>query len=154
MGSSLNQRLTSTIFCAGIGLLVASSAVADYAVDWFKVSSGGGSSQGGDYSLSGTVGQTGIGTISASNFAIEGGFWGLAPRSFAPQPPTLFIRISTNQVVISWVASVGQFVLEQSGTVDASEWTPVSAPSTQVGARWLITIPLSPESRFYRLRAQ
>ncbi len=42
---------------------------------WNTIDSGGGSSAGGNYSLSGTIGQFDAGTLSSSNYTLGGGFW-------------------------------------------------------------------------------
>jgi len=71
--------------CHAIGLtllffwLVAPSAQSqNYSLDWFTVAGGGGTSAGGNYSLSGTIGQAAAGsTMASSSFTVCGGFWSL-----------------------------------------------------------------------------
>ena len=48
---------------------------ASYSIPWWKVGNGGGTSQGGVYVLSGTLGQPDAGKLSAGPYALEGGFW-------------------------------------------------------------------------------
>src|ERR1017187_4895147 len=56
----------------------------EYSIDWYKVSSGGGTSTGGVYSVSGTIGQPDAsGAISGGNYSLTGGFWAL----YAVQTP-------------------------------------------------------------------
>ena len=43
--------------------------------DWWTVDSGGGASQGGTYSLSGTVGQAEPGLVYGEEYSLAGGFW-------------------------------------------------------------------------------
>jgi uncharacterized membrane protein len=50
--------------------------LAGYSLPWWTVDSGGGTSTGGSYSLSGTIGQPDAGTLSGGNYRLEGGFWG------------------------------------------------------------------------------
>ncbi len=61
-------------------LLVAASAaaarMAGYSLPWWTVDSGGGASSGGNYSLSGTIGQPDAGVLSGSKYTLYGGFWG------------------------------------------------------------------------------
>jgi hypothetical protein len=62
-------------------LLVASVASAanpgPYDLSWWTVDSSGGSSSGGDYALTGTLGQAEAGTTSSgSEYTVAGGFWG------------------------------------------------------------------------------
>ncbi len=42
---------------------------------WFTVDGGGGTSSGGDFVLSGTIGQPDAGTLSGGGFVLRGGFW-------------------------------------------------------------------------------
>ena len=42
-----------------------------YSIDWFSVDGGGGTSAGGVYSVSGTLGQPDAGTMSGGNYSIE-----------------------------------------------------------------------------------
>jgi hypothetical protein len=55
-----------------------------YSIDWHTVDGGGGTSAGGVYTVSGTVGQPDAGKLSGGSYTLEGGFWGgmsgAAPR--------------------------------------------------------------------------
>ena len=46
-----------------------------YTLDWWTVDGGGGTSQGGTYSLSGTVGQAEPGSLNGGGYSLVGGFW-------------------------------------------------------------------------------
>jgi len=48
---------------------------ATYEIPWWTVDSGGGTSQGSPYILSGTVGQPDPGNLSGGNYVLKGGFW-------------------------------------------------------------------------------
>jgi hypothetical protein len=54
---------------------VQAAAPAAYTLDWWTVDSGGGTSQGGSYSLSGTVGQAEPGLLNGGDYSLAGGFW-------------------------------------------------------------------------------
>src|SRR6266576_1138164 len=85
-----------------------------FAIDWFTVDGGGGTSTGGVFSLSGTVGQPDAGHMSGGNYAIDGGFWGIIAAIQAPGAPLLTItRTTTNTVAISWPSPSTGFVLQQ-----------------------------------------
>ena len=48
----------------------------DLSVDWYTVDGGGGTSTGGEYVLSGTVGQPDAGMVATGgDFTLAGGFW-------------------------------------------------------------------------------
>ena len=44
-------------------------------IPWYTVDGGASVSQGGDYSLSGTIGQHDAGFLSGGEFSMAGGFW-------------------------------------------------------------------------------
>ena len=48
-----------------------------YAIDWYTVDGGGGTSTGGNYTLSGTVGQPDAAAtpLSGGTYTLQGGFW-------------------------------------------------------------------------------
>ena len=53
-------------------------------LSWWTVDGGGGSLDGGGYSLSGTTGQPDAGALSGGAYTLSGGFWGALPS--APPP--------------------------------------------------------------------
>lgn len=71
--------MNSNVFRAMVGLglcLCTPAALAQFALDWHTVDGGGGTSTGGTYSLSGTIGQPDAGVMSGGTFSLVGGFWG------------------------------------------------------------------------------
>jgi len=62
------------------GVRAAGEAV--YALDWWTVDSGGGTSQGGTYSLSGTIGQSEPGTLHGGEYSLVGGFWAVLQEAW------------------------------------------------------------------------
>ena len=46
-----------------------------FALDWWTVDGGGGFSQGGDYTLQGTIGQPDASSSRGGEYGLEGGFW-------------------------------------------------------------------------------
>ena len=50
-------------------------AQGSYELSWATVDGGGGSSEGGIYALSGTIGQPDAGTLSGGLYTLTGGFW-------------------------------------------------------------------------------
>lgn len=62
-----------------LSLLVVGAALAAplaYTLDWWTADSGGGSSNGGSYTLNGTIGQPDAGLLTGGNYTLGGGFWG------------------------------------------------------------------------------
>ena len=67
-------------------LLVTAAALAaplGYNLSWWTVDGGGGTSQGGGYTLNGTIGQPDTGVLVGGDYTIAGGFW----SEVAPVPP-------------------------------------------------------------------
>src|SRR3954462_1206003 len=88
------------------------AAAQNYSIDWFTIDGGGGTSSGGQYTLSGTIGQPDAGTLSGGNYTLDGGFWG---GVFAVQQvgaPTLHISQTGPNVTVSWSPTTAGFVLQ------------------------------------------
>ena len=55
-----------------------SARAQNYSIPWYKVAGGGGTSTGGTYPVSGTIGQPDAGgAMSGGNYSLTGGFWSL-----------------------------------------------------------------------------
>ncbi len=68
-----------------LGFLIPATGLAQqYSIDWYKVAGGGGISTGGEYAVSGTIGQPDASTpMTGGNYSLTGGFWAL----YAVQTP-------------------------------------------------------------------
>jgi len=94
-----------------------------YSVGWSSVSGGGGTSTGGVFAVSGTIGQPDAGTpMSGGNYSVTGGFWSLISVVQTPGAPTLTISYSGNQAIISWPASESGWTLQTNTTLSAGSW--------------------------------
>ena len=79
--------LVGLTFGAAVVFLATSATADDSNLDWYTIDSGGAmSSTGGDFDLSGTIGQPDAGTMSGGDFALAGGFW---PAAFRDCPADL-----------------------------------------------------------------
>ena len=54
-------------------LCAASASAQNYRIEWFTIDGGGGTSSGGQYTLSGTIGQPDAGELKGGNYVLEGG---------------------------------------------------------------------------------
>ena len=75
---------------AGLLTLVTLVSAAPNALSlpWWSADGGGGASQGGSFTLHGTIGQPDAGPrMTSGDFSLQGGFWGLAAPSVYI-PPT------------------------------------------------------------------
>lgn len=92
-------------------------SLAQYAVDWWTTDSGGGTSTGGVNSVTGTMGQPDVSSMSGGNFTLQGGFWGIIATAQTPGAPLLSIfRTTTNTVAVSWPSPATGWTLQQNTT--------------------------------------
>jgi hypothetical protein len=154
----MSNKFTS-FSCATLAMLAAFSSpfasvrAQTYAIDWYKVAGGGGTSTGSVYSVSGTIGQPNAGgPMTGGNYSLTGGFWSLFAVQ-TPGAPTLFITRSGNNVVISWSANAVGFVLEHKTSLAAQTgWSAVSPAPVTIGGFQYVTNAVAPGNNFYRLR--
>jgi hypothetical protein len=127
--------------------LVASAALAQYAINWHTIDGGGGTSTGGVYSVSGTIGQPDAGgPMTNGQYSVTGGFWALPQAVQVAGAPLLTIVPATpGNATITWTPATPGFVLQESATV-ASGWT-----NSLSGATNPITVPATGLLKFYRL---
>ena len=133
-------------------LLLALTALAahaqPYAIDWHKIAAGGGTSTGGPYALSGTIGQPDASPpMTNGQFSVTGGFWVLPQAVQTPGAPTLtIVRTAPGLATISWTPDTAGFVLQETPSLSPAEWT--DSPS---GATNSIVVPATGSANFYRL---
>ena len=93
-----------------------------YSIDWYKIAAGGGTSTGGTYQVSGTIGQPDAGSaMSGGGYSITGGFWSLYAVQ-TPGAPTLTITCSGNQAIVSWPPSVTGWTLQTNVNLTTPTW--------------------------------
>ena len=68
----LSTALLLALLVVGVAL---AAVEAGYDLSWWTVDSGGGSSSGGSYSLSGTIGQPDAASSTGGGYTLAGGFW-------------------------------------------------------------------------------
>ena len=124
-----------------------------YSIDWFTIDGGGGTSTGGVYSVSGTIGQPDAGKSSGGSYVLEGGFWNVAVAIQTPGGPLLTITRSGSNVILSWPGDSAGFVLQETTLIaDPNSWQDTSTSPVVVGPNITVTVPGSPGFKFYRLR--
>lgn len=120
-----------------------------YSIEWFTVDGGGGTSTGGVYSVTGTIGQPdSSGALTNGQFSVIGGFWALPVVLQTPGAPSLAIAPGApGQAVISWSPATPGFVLQEATRLEAPDWS--NSPS---GATNPVNVPATTSPKFYRLR--
>jgi hypothetical protein len=141
-----------TLFAIVTLLVPFISPAQSYSIDWYKVSGGAGTSTGGVYAVSGTIGQHDAGgPMTGGNFSLTGGFWSLISVVQTAGLPNLMISHAGNSVIVSW-PNAGSYTLQQNSNVAApAGWTTSSyAISTSNGTN-SVTITPPTGNLFFRL---
>lgn len=124
-----------------------------YSIDWFTIDGGGGTSTGGVFSVSGTIGQPDAGALmTGGNYALQGGFWAIQAVQTPGAPLLSIARTPTNTVAVFWPSPSTGWVLQQNtNSVSSVNWSNVlTAPVDDGTTKTLIVNPPA-GNRFYRL---
>ena len=91
----MRSKLTVLLLVLAALLILAtlvSAAPNAFSLPWWSLDGGGGTSQGGDFTLHSTIGQPDAGPrMTGGDFSLQGGFWDAASPSAPinhPIPPT------------------------------------------------------------------
>jgi hypothetical protein len=94
-----------------------------YSIDWYKIAGGGGTSTGGVYSVSGTIGQHDAGgPMTGGGYSLTGGFWSLISVAQTPGAPLLTITYAGNEAIVSWPSSVTDWTLQTNKNLATGIW--------------------------------
>ena len=146
------MRIISLLVIAA-GSLTACGTQAQFALDWVTTDGGGGTSVGGAYSLSGTVGQPDAGELTGGNYTLVGGFWGVIQDTLPP----LKIQRRMGNLVLFWPASETGVVVQSATQLPSGGlgWSNFTGEPTRVGDQFelLVSPALTPPNpiRFFRL---
>ena len=80
----INPRSVMSLLavCMLLSLSALGQAGGDYVLDWSTIDGGGGTSSGGQYKLTGTIGQPDAAYSTGGNYELLGGFWPGGPLCF------------------------------------------------------------------------
>jgi len=152
--ATMKQLMNRTFFglAVAFGFTVGASAQS-YSIDWFKIAGGGGTSTGGVYSVSGTVGQPDAGKMSGGNYTMDGGFWSLVSVVQTPGAPLLAISRLGSDVRLAWPSPSTGFVLQENSVIGTTNWLDVAQLPADDGTNKSVTISSPIGNRFYRLKS-
>ncbi len=123
-------------------------------IDWSTIDGGGGTSTGGVYSVSGTIGQHDAGgPMTNGQYSLTGGFWALISVVQTPGAPLLTITHSGNSVTVSWPSLSIGWTLQQNSDLTTTSWSTSSGISDN-GTIKSITITSPTGNLFFRLHNQ
>jgi hypothetical protein len=124
-------------------------AAAQYAINWHTIDGGGGTSTGGVYAVSGTIGQPDASqqTMTGGNYSVTGGFWALYAVQTPGAPTLTILPAGPGHATVSWSPATGtNWVLQESSSLSPVNWT--NSPS---GSTNPIVVPATMPPKFYRL---
>jgi hypothetical protein len=129
-----------------------SASAQSYSIDWYKVAGGGGTSTGGVYSVSGTIGQHDAGgPMTGGNYSVVGGFWALIAVQTPGAPVLTIFLTATNTAVVQWPSPSTGFVLQENTNLAGTNWTTPPQTVQDNGTSRFIVVNPPAGNRFYRL---
>ena len=124
-----------------------------YSIDWSTIDGGGGTSTGGVYSVSGTIGQPDANQqpVTGGNFSLVGGFWSLFAVQTPGAPLLSIARTTTNTVVVSWPSPATGFSLIANPDLSTTSWVQVAQVPADDGTTKRVVLPAGHGNLFLRL---
>ncbi len=146
------MNATKTFLTMGAVLFSAAALAQSYSIDWHTIGGGGGTSTGGVFAVSGTIGQPDASPqpMAGGSFSLTGGFWSLVAVQ-TPGAPLLSIERQGAGVRVFWPLSATGFVLDQSPAA-TGDWSQVTFPYATNATDISISAPAPRGNHFYRLR--
>lgn len=132
-------------------VFLAGAAPGELTLDGSSVDGGGGSSTGGVFVITGTIGQPDAGAMSGGNFAVQGGFRANIAVVQTPGAPLLSILTTNNTLVLVWPAPATGYLLQETPALSVMNWTNANLTPVTVGSEKRVTLPSAAGNRFYRL---
>ena len=126
-----------------------------YTIDWYKIAGGGGTSTGGTYSVSGTLGQPDAGgPMAGGNYSLTGGFWSIiSVVQSAGAPKLVIVPNGPNSVKVLWPdPATNGYTLQQSSNLANGAWMPSGYSITSANGTNSITITPPAGNLFFRLK--
>lgn len=140
------------IFSLACLLLPGSLLAQTYSITWSTIDGGGGTSTGGVYAVSGTIGQPDAShAMTGGNYSVSGGFWAIyaVPTTGAPQ--LSIRRTTTNTVQVYWPSPSIGWNPQVNTNLTTTNWiTPVETVQDDGTIRFIIVNPPT-GNRYYRL---
>jgi hypothetical protein len=150
----MKTGLKIILLALALTALVSRAQAQTYSIDWYTIDGGGGTSTGGTYQVSGTIGQPDAGgPMTNGQYAVTGGFWALAAVQ-TPGVPRLWVsRTTTNTVVVWWaLPDTGWQLRSATSLVAGSTWTDISPPYQTNASNLYYVEPVPSGNKFYRLK--
>jgi hypothetical protein len=139
-------------FSTLLGAFGVTARAQSYSIDWYKIAGGGGTSTGGTYSVSGTIGQPDAsGAMTGGSYSLTGGFWALISAVQTVGAPPLYISHAGNIVTVYWQNVAGWSLHQNNSLNTLVGWSLNGSWSTTNGTNYLNVVNPS-GNLFYRLQ--
>ncbi len=147
----MKKLIQSLVYSAALAVASFASAQS-YSINWYKIAGGGGTSSGGAYSVSGTIGQHDAGgPMIGGNYSLYGGFWALYALQSPGAPVLRIFYTTTNTAVVAWPAPSTGYTLKVNTNLSATNWITASGTINVVGSENQLIVSPPTGNRFYRL---
>ena len=104
-----NMKTKILSFCTfGLLALAGMKASAQFSIDSFTIAGGGGTSAGGLFTVTGTIGQTDAGAMSGGTYSLAGGFWGAIPTPPPSGSVIIGVSVFAGQVSLRFTGIPGR----------------------------------------------
>jgi hypothetical protein len=135
-------------------LIPAIGAAQSYSISWYKIAGGGGTSSGGNYQMSDSIGQPDAsGQLTGGNYSLTGGFWAFISAVQTSGAPTLYVNVSGQIVTVYW-QNVSSWILQQNSDLSMpGNWSTSSGVMTSNGTNYL-RLASPGGNQFFRLKSQ
>jgi hypothetical protein len=145
--------LLGSVWAAAAFVAAQGAETTQFAMKATVVANGGGTMSGGQFSLSGTIGQhEAAPALSGGQFQLQPGFWCGITLVQQTGAPILTMRLGKGgNAVIGWPANVSGFVLEEASAL-TGPWTPVTQAIQIQGDEQTVLVPAQDTIKLYRLR--
>jgi len=154
-----NMKTQIKLAVLGIFILPASFCLQvqgqSYSIDWYKIAGGGGTSTGGTYQVSGTIGQPDAsGAMTGGQYSLTGGYWAMINVVQMPGVPNLFIVPNgANSVKLLWSdPATNTFTLQQNANLATANWVTSGYTITNGFGTNVCTITPPTGNLFFRLK--
>lgn len=141
-------EIRSSLFGVVTAAFCLSAWAQPYGVDWHTIDGGGGTSTGGVYSVSGTIGQPDARAtpMTGGQYAVTGGFWALYAIQTPGAPLLSIVAAGPGQATVSWEPDTPGWVLQETLSLSPTNWVDSSSGSTNP-----IVVPATLPTKLYRL---
>ena len=137
-----------------LALAALTTSAQTYAVDWYKIAGGGGTSAGGTYQVSGTIGQPDAsGAMNGGGYSVTGGYWSMiSVVQLAGLPNLLIVANGPNSVKVLW-PNTGSYTLQQNTNLgNSAGWATSGYSISTANGTNSISITSPAGNLFFRLQ--